>query len=717
MKLTIRAKIIGTCGVLLAAVVVTASLGLWHLRAGNERLDHIIGVNAAATRLAAQTRGSIAKSVRAERDLLLADSDDRRKLAIAAIDGFLHERDERRRELRAVGDPAIAGELDELDAALHDYDEIHQQVRALVLKASKEHAIELFANEGRKQSDAVLASLRTFEVELAKRALTPELVAARSEVWQASFQVISIANREKTLVLATTEAAMEAALQNIIGHHDELKKSMAAIERAAATPDEKRVVGELRASYATFTAVHDKGTVAARENADGQARVLAQTTGLALINKAGKLSDDIVGIETTSFATVRHAADDADRSARTVLLVALVLALVFGAVLVTVIVRYIARALGAATALASSVASGDLSRTGEVTNDDEIGTMVTALNEMVESLRSVARDVTSAANNVATGSAQMSATASQVAEGASQQGAATEQTTAAMQQMGASVQQNADNAQQTDRLATKASTDAQASGQAVGETLTAMKHIAEKIGFIEEIARKTDLLALNAAVEAARAGEHGKGFAVVASEVRKLAERSSVAAAEISQLSRSGVALANGAGAMLTRLVPDIRKTAELVQEVSAASREQHTGIEQTNKALQDLDRVTQQNAAAAQQMAATASGLSTQAQQLQTAVAFFKLDDHDGAARRGPRVVSAALVGRPPTKTTASAGKPASSRAAADHHADDRRADDRRADDRRADDRRTDDRRFAARGSTPTLGAVSTDDALTEPH
>jgi methyl-accepting chemotaxis protein len=160
-----------------------------------------------------------------------------------------------------------------------------------------------------------------------------------------------------------------------------------------------------------------------------------------------------------------------------------------------------------------------------------------------------------------------------------------------------------------------------------------MKTIADRIGIIEEIARKTDLLALNAAVEAARAAEHGRGFAVVASEVRKLAERSATAAAEISELAHRGVGLAESAGGMLTRLLPDIRKTAELVQEVSAASREQSTGIEQSNKALQDLDRVTQQNAAAAEEMASTAGGmaataseLSGHAEQLQTAVQFFKL-------------------------------------------------------------------------------------------
>jgi methyl-accepting chemotaxis protein len=260
---------------------------------------------------------------------------------------------------------------------------------------------------------------------------------------------------------------------------------------------------------------------------------------------------------------------------------------------------------------------------------------------MVENLRHVVGEVNAASGNVAQGSEEMSATAEQLSQGASEQAASAEETTSSMEEMTASIQQNADNAKQTDKIASKAAEDAKASGEAVIEATRSIKEIAEKINIIEEIARKTDLLALNAAVEAARAGEHGKGFAVVASEVRKLAERSQGAAAEITKLAKDGVNVAEKAGEMLARLVPDIRKTAELVQEINAASAEQNTGANQVNKAIQQLDQVIQQNASAAEEMTSTAEELSSQAVQLQQTIAFFKLDDASAK-----RATSAAAAG-----------------------------------------------------------------------
>ena len=196
--------------------------------------------------------------------------------------------------------------------------------------------------------------------------------------------------------------------------------------------------------------------------------------------------------------------------------------------------------------------------------------------------------------------------------------------------MASNIKQNADNAQQTEKIALKAAQDAREGGKAVAETVGAMKEIAAKITIVEEIARQTNLLALNAAIEAARAGEHGKGFAVVASEVRKLAERSQTAAAEISKLSTSSVDVAEKAGEMLGRIVPDIQKTAELVQEINAASNEQNTGAEQINKAIQQLDQVIQQNASATEETASTSEELSSQSEQLLEAIGFFKID-HNG--------------------------------------------------------------------------------------
>jgi methyl-accepting chemotaxis protein len=220
----------------------------------------------------------------------------------------------------------------------------------------------------------------------------------------------------------------------------------------------------------------------------------------------------------------------------------------------------------------------------------------------------------------------MSSTAQQLSQGATEQGAAAEETTSSMEEMTASVQQNADNARQTDKIASKAAEDAKSTGEAATRNMAAMKQVAEKISIIEEIARKTDLLALNAAVEAARAGEHGKGFAVVASEIRKLAERSQTAAADISALTIDSVKTAEAAGQLLGSLVPDIQKTAELVREIAAASAEQSAGAAQVNKAIQQLDQVIQQNSSASEEMASTAEELSSQAEALQSAVAFFKL-------------------------------------------------------------------------------------------
>lgn len=284
-------------------------------------------------------------------------------------------------------------------------------------------------------------------------------------------------------------------------------------------------------------------------------------------------------------------------------------------------------ALNEITMAAKEIAGGNLLvSVRERSQSDEL---MNNLASMVVTLTGVVNNVKLSSDNVASGSRQLSDSSQQMSEGATEQAASAEEVSSSMEQMVANIKQNAENAQQTEKIALKAAQDAREGGKAVIETVSAMREIANKISIIEEIARQTNLLALNAAIEAARAGEHGKGFAVVAAEVRKLAERSQLAAGEINKLSGSSVEIAEKAGNMLTKIVPDIQKTAELVSEINASSNEQNAGAEQVNKAIQQLDKVIQQNASAAEEMASTSEELSSQASQLQGAISYFRVEDN----------------------------------------------------------------------------------------
>jgi methyl-accepting chemotaxis protein len=303
--------------------------------------------------------------------------------------------------------------------------------------------------------------------------------------------------------------------------------------------------------------------------------------------------------------------------------------------------KMITNALGKAVVAARELSEGNLSLEIEVNSRDEAGQLLSGMKNMMKKLKDIVTDVKNAADNVATASQEMSSSSQQMSQGATEQAASAEEVSSSMEQMVSNIRQNADNAQQTEKIALKSAQDAQDGGNAVMETVSAMKQIATKITIIEEIARQTNLLALNAAIEAARAGEHGKGFAVVAAEVRKLAERSQTAAAEINKLSANSVEVAEKAGEMLMRTVPDIRRTAELVSEINASSSEQDTGAQQINKAIQQLDQVIQQNASVTEEMASTAEELSSQAEQLQDTVAFFKIGT---AVKKARRVESTAM-------------------------------------------------------------------------
>lgn len=315
------------------------------------------------------------------------------------------------------------------------------------------------------------------------------------------------------------------------------------------------------------------------------------------------------------------------------LIIGLIIAILVALFFAVFITRSIVSGITRGVSFASTIAEGDLASEIEdeyLERGDEIGQLAKALQKMMAQLRDIIGDIIGGADNIAAASQEMSGTSQQMSQGASEQASSAEEVSSSMEEMVANIQQNTDNAMQTEKIALQAAKGIRRGAQSTDVAVQSMKEIAKKVSIIGDIADQTNMLALNAAVEAARAGEHGKGFAVVAEEVRKLAERSQIAAKEIDELSESGVRVSVEASEQLAAIVPEIEKTAQLVQEIAAGSMEQNTGADQVNGAIQQLNQVIQQNAAASEEMASSSEELSGQAEQMKEVVSYFTIESNN---------------------------------------------------------------------------------------
>jgi methyl-accepting chemotaxis protein len=699
MRFSVKAKLAGAFGAVIVLSMITGAVAYIKLNELAAASTFLVD-RAARIEKADEIQTSVLKQVQADKDMIIASTD-------AEIAEYAAEIKKQRQNALRLRDELLIGAteggakfLDKFTTAYGKMNVVEDDTIKLAALNSANRADQFWSGEG-------VAAAKGFNDALDAAVASVNRAPASVETGRALFALQTVRLRGVRTLRILYEAISASSADELAGYLKDLSEENDILAKSLQQAASQ--VSALGLPVDEFTAQTDRlhndlahGAEIVREGGHVKAATLSRTDGRAAVADTmavlGEYNDYVKQKMAEATAKAAEDASEGELLLTATVLVSLLIAIGSAFWISLNISRGLSRAVG----LADAVAIGDLSHKIEVSSNDEVGDLVKSLNamtvnlnataavadaiaggdltikakrssdkdrlgialeQMLEKLQNVVSEAITAAQNVSSGSQELSASAEQLSQGATEQASAAEEASSSMEEMASNVKQNADNASQTEKIARQSSLDAESSGAAVARAVKAMETIAEKITIVQEIARQTDLLALNAAVEAARAGEHGRGFAVVASEVRKLAERSQAAAAEIGTLSAETVKSAQQAGEMLTRLVPDIKRTAELVEEITAACREQDVGSAQINQAIQQLDQVTQQNAAASEQVSSTSEELTSQAEQLQTTIAYFKIDDAgpsahaiDGAVSKLKSKVATmkTAVGPPAAKTAA---------------------------------------------------------------
>ncbi|HEV7242563.1 MAG TPA: methyl-accepting chemotaxis protein [Thermoanaerobaculia bacterium] len=450
-------------------------------------------------------------------------------------------------------------------------------------------------------------------------------------------------------------AANAAAIDDADKQRDQF---LAQLEGAASNPViDPADRAEIKKTFEDYYAIARPTTLRMINGESGDAILTALQQMRTKYNGVEKLLSDHLKKDS---AAVTQAFRTTGRTQRTSMIIMAVAVLVCLALLVGIsfqVARLLASSLERVVGIVEAMAQGDLTTEVGVDSADETGKVLRAMGAMSTKLSTIISHVGAGANTLASAAGQLFSSATEMSQATGQQASSVEETTSSLEEMSASIAQNAENSRIMEQMAIKAARDAEQSGAAVGETVAAMKSIAERISIVEEIAFQTNLLALNAAIEAARAGDMGRGFAVVAAEVRKLAERSQGAAKEIRNLAGTSVQVAERSGGLMQELVATTKKTSDLIQEVAAASSEQASGVSQINRAMSQLDQVTQRNAAAAEELSSTAEEMNSQASTLQEAISFFTV--HGSSDSGTPAAKLEVTVSKPKPVRRAPAAPP----------------------------------------------------------
>jgi methyl-accepting chemotaxis protein len=653
MRFTLKAKLGATFATIVALSGVSMFVAIHNLNSLGSELNNIVDGNVKRIEIANDMSGGAYRIARNQMNHIIATSDDQMKQLSESMKADDASVRQSMQKPRALSSEEGKRRVDAVATAWDVFWARHKEIEKFSEMNSGAAAFERIIKAG-KTSEVAQNSLKGVVDKMAAVASTSgdaKDFQAFTTVKEAEIAGLQVSRAIRNLVLAINEPTIQPDMEKqldvrITGLQRQIDQASKVVP-----PSEQAAFQSYKDNIAKWLLDIDGARKAVLENGVYKATALANGAGAEALRAAREAINKVIELNKEQMQHAAKGADDLYFFSRNLLIGLLVGMTIIAIAAATWIVLNISRAIASALGLATAVAAGDINATAAIKSNDEIKDLIDALNAMVTKLKGVVSEVMTATRNVAAGSHEMSAAAEQLAQGATEQASSTEEASSSMEEMAANIKQNADNAVQTEQIARQSAADASASGEAVGKAVAAMQTIAEKILIVQEIARQTDLLALNAAVEAARAGEHGRGFAVVASEVRKLAERSQTAAAEISTLSTDTVRAAEQAGEMLTKLVPDIQKTAGLVAEISAATNEQNVGAAQINTAIQQLDKVTQQNTSASEQMSSTAEELASQAEQLQATIGYFRLDaeqtrPQSAMHRRSVRTAKNAVAG-----------------------------------------------------------------------